>query len=299
MYGTEEQSFMGGNEANVSDDALSDIAYLGRSRNRVEILGAIVSQPYSPRELTDVTGTARSTLERILAELEERGWANRTPEGQYVATSAGNFVYDEFIPLVQTMEAIETLGEEIAWLPRDELTISLSHFSDATVRHPEDPTEAIDYMAGIIRKTENFRVISNLRPPGVATDPIHDRVRSGQMRFDYVLTRDVLEYLSSHHERRERWLDSIEAGADLWVWEGSIPCNLWIFDDTVWIKNSSPESKQDTYGVPIISDNDTVRSWGHDLIDQYRTAATPVDAMVFAGGSPITSQESDERTPSR
>lgn len=290
---------MVGDEQHVSDGALADIAYLGRSRNRVAILEAIVSQPYSPRELADVTGSARSTLERILAELEERGWAKRTTEGKYVATPAGNFVFGEFIPLVRTMEAIETLGEEVAWLPRDELTISLSHFSDAIVRRPEDPTEAIDYMAGIIGETEDFRVISNLRPPEATTDPIHDRVRTGQMSFDYVLTLDVLEYLSSHPERRERWLDSIEAGADLWAWEGTIPCNLWIFDDTVWIKNSHPESRQDTYGVPIISDNDTVRSWGHDLIDRYRTAATPVDAEVFAGNSPITSQESDEGAPSR
>lgn len=284
---------MGGNEPHVSEDALSDIAYLGRSRNRVEILGAIVSRPYSPRELADATDSARSTLERILAELEERGWAERTTEGKYVAKAAGTFVYDEFVPLIRTMEAIETLGEEIAWLPREELTISLSHFSDATVLHPADPTEAIDHMAGIIRETERFHVISNLTPPEGATDPIHDRVRAGKMTFEYVLTRDVLEYLSSHSERRERWVDSIENGADLWMLEGSIPCNLWIFDDTVWIKNSNPASRQETYGVPIITDDDTIRSWGHDLIDRYRGSATPVDVDAFREESPVSLHESD------
>lgn len=289
---------MGGREEQFSDGALSDIAYLGRSRNRVEILRAIVSRPYSPRELADATGTARSTLERILTELEERGWATRTTDGEYVAEAAGNFVYDEFIPLARTMEAIDTLGEEIAWLPRDELTIGLSHFSDAVVRRPEDPTEAIDQMAGLIRETERFRAMSNLTPPEGTTDPLHDRVGTGQMTFDYVLTRDVLDYLRTHTERRERWLDSIEAGADLRVVDDPIPCNLWIFHETVWIKNSDPGATQNTYGVPIVSDDETVRSWANDLIDRYRTAGTPVAATAFDGSSPSTDEESDEGTSS-
>lgn len=58
-----------------SDEALSDIAYLGRSGNRVEILNTIISRPHSPREIAEETGAARSTLERILAELEDREWA--------------------------------------------------------------------------------------------------------------------------------------------------------------------------------------------------------------------------------
>jgi predicted transcriptional regulator len=283
----------------LSDDALSDVAYLGRSRNRVEILAAIVAQPRSPREVADTADSARSTVERILTELEERGWAKRTTDGKYVGTDAGTFVIDEFAPMVRAMEAIRTLGDEISWLPRDELSISIAHFSDATVRHPDDPTEAIDHMTDVIRETAEFRVIANLRPPESTVNPVHERVRAGQMTFEYVLTRDVLEYLSTHTERRERWLDTVEAGADLWVWEGAIPCNLWIFDDTVWIKNSDPESRQDTYGVPIISDDDVVRSWGHDLIDSYQNAATPVDADAFAESSSAAPPVSGEESPLR
>lgn len=279
-----------------SDTALADIAYLARSRNRVKILETIVSQPHSPREIAEATEAARSTLERILAELEERDWAERTPEGEYVGTDAGKFVVDEFTPLVRAMEAIRTLGDEISWLPRDEMSISLSHFRDAIVRRPEegDPTEAIDHMTGLMRETENFRVISNLIPPEPTAKAIHDRVGAGQMTIDYVITEDVIEYLSGHSKRRKRWLDTIEAGANLWTWGGAIPCNLWIFDDTVWIKKSEPESIQDTYGVPIISDDDTVRSWGHDLIDRYQDTATPVAIEAFAEGSPVTPPKSAE-----
>lgn len=278
-----------------SDEAFADIAYLGRSRNRVEILAEIASRSLSPRELTETTGTARSTLERILTELEERGWAERTSEGEYVGTDAGKFVVQEFTPLVDAMEAIRNLGDTIAWLPRDELSISLAHFSDATVRRPADPAEAIDYMTGVLRDTENFRVISHLIPPEPPAEAIHDGVKSGQMTLDYVITEDVIEFLSDHPERRERWIQTIEAGAELWAWKGPIPCNLWIFDDTVWIKKSRPGSIQDSYGVPIITEDETVRSWSHDLIDRYQAAATPVDIEMFRDSSAATQRESTER----
>ena len=276
-----------------SDESLADIAYLGRSRNRVEILEAIVSRPHSPREIAEVTGAARSTLERILAELEERGWAERTSEGKYEGTDIGTFVVDEFTPLVDAMEALRNLDDAVSWLPRDELSISISHFSDAIVRRPDDPTEAVDYMTDVLRATEEFRVISHLIPPEPPANAIHDGVAAGRMTVDYVITEDVIEFLSGHSERRERWVQTIEAGADLWALEGPIPCNLWIFDDTVWMKKSRPGSIQDAYGVPIISEDDTVRSWGHDLIDRYRDAATPVDVEAFCDTSPIAPRESD------
>jgi predicted transcriptional regulator len=277
----------------LSDEALADIAYLGRSKNRVKILKAIVARPRSPRDIADATGTARSTLERILAELEERGWAERTSEGKYEGTAAGEFVVDEFIPLVDAMEALRNLGETVSWLPRDELSISISHFSDSIVRKPDDPTEAIDYMTDVLQATEKLRVISHLIPPEPPAKAIHDGVAAGRMTVDYVITDDVIDYLSGHSERRDRWVQTIEAGADLWAWEGPIPCNLWIFDDTVWMKRSRPGSIQDTYGVPIISDDDAVRSWAHDVIDRYRDAATPVDVEAFSEESPTSPREPD------
>jgi predicted transcriptional regulator len=289
-------AYMPGDRDHLSDDALADIAYLARSSNRVEILGAIVSQPRSPRELVETTGSARSTLERILTELEERGWVERTSEGEYVSTDAGKFVIDEFTPVVEAMEAIRNLGETLSWLPRDKLSISLSHFSDAIVRRPDDPAEAIDYMTEVIRDTENFRVISHLIPPEPPAKAIHDGVKTGRLDFEYVLTEDVIEFLSDHSERRERWGQTVDAGADLWAWAGPIPCNLWIFDETVWIKKSRPGSIQDTYAVPIISDDDTVRAWSHDLIDSYRDAATAVDSEAFRENAPVPPTESKEGT---
>lgn len=56
----------------VPIEALEDIAYLLRSPNRVRILDALTRDPYSRRELGEQTGTSRTTLDRIVNELEER-----------------------------------------------------------------------------------------------------------------------------------------------------------------------------------------------------------------------------------
>jgi hypothetical protein len=65
--------------------------------------------------------------------------------------------------------------------------------------------------------------------------------------------------------------------ATLYRCEPPIPCNVMIFDRTVLIKRSDDGPINDAYGVPIVSENDQVRAWANDLIDEYRTAATPVD----------------------
>ena len=74
---------------------------------------------------------------------------------------------------------------------------------------------------------------------------------------------------------------------------GSIPCNLWIFDDIVVIKKSGPESFNESYGVPIQSENETVLSWAHGLLDRCRADATRVDAATFAEDVAVPRADSD------
>jgi hypothetical protein len=44
---------------------------------------------------------------------------------------------------------------------------------------------------------------------------------------------------------------------------------------------SGPEPIDESYGVPIVSKNDAVRSWAHDLIDQWMDIASPIDGSAF------------------
>jgi predicted transcriptional regulator len=274
--------------------ALEDIAYLSRSANRVVILDGLTEGQYSRGTLANRTGVSRTTLDRIVNELEERGWIERTTEGDYSATAHGRLLMRRFGPFLESVEALHRLDDALTWLPADDLDIGLEHFSDAVVRRPEseDPAEAIDFFDELLSNTSEFRVLSDLAPPELLGQTVAERVTSGRMTMDGVITDALFEYLDSTPERAIRWGRLVEAGSGLYRHEGPIPCNLWIFDERVLIKKSGPGPINEAYGVPIVSENDTVRSWAHDLIDEWMEAASPIGLSAFDAGPTAPEAES-------
>lgn len=283
------------NEA-VPTEALEDVAYLSRSPNRFRILDFLTKGPYPRRDLVELTEASRTTLDRIVNELEDRGWARRTNDGEYVATPKGTHVIEQAWPFIESVEAIRRLDEAVAWLPADELSIGLHHFRDAGVLRPDqdDPMETIDYYTDLIRDTADFRVLTHLAPPVPLAQVMCDRIVSGRLTAEYVLTDEIIDYLRGQADRRSRWRDIVEGGANVFRKQGALPCNLWIFDDIVLIKKSGPEPIQESYGVPIRSENESVQSWAHDLIDRCRADATRVDVETFAEESAGLRAEFDD-----
>jgi len=271
------------NEA-VPGDALADVDYLSRSANRVAILDALAKGPATRRALAERTGVSRATLDRIVNEFEERGWAERRTDGEYAATAAGAHVVREFRPFVESVAAVNRLGEAVGWLPTDELDVGLHEFSDATVRRPanDDPVEAVEYMTDLLRESDEFRTLNHLLPPGMFERTLHDQVVGGALTVEAVTTREVVEHFERSPDRRERWRDVVEAGGAVFYRDPPIPCNLMIFDGIVLIKRSDTGPIDDSYGVPIVSENGSVLSWAHDLVDRYRDDAVRVDVGSLA-----------------
>jgi len=263
--------------------ALEDAEYLSRSANRVIILDRLSEGQYSRGTLANQTGISRTTLDRIINELEEREWVKRTTEGKYSATAYGRLLVREFRPFLESVEALHRLEDALTWLPIDELDIGLEHFSGAVVRRPKsgDPVEVTDYFNELLSNTSDFRVLAHLAPPESLGETLVERVTAERMTMEGVFTDDLVRYLGSTPERATRWRRLIEAGCNRHRHEGPIPCNLWIFDDMVLIKKSGPEPIDESYGVPIVCENETVCSWAHDLIDEWMDKAPPMDFTAF------------------
>lgn len=262
----------------VPDGALEDIAYLSRSDNRLVILTALTEGPHTRQELEEVTGVSRATIGRVVNEFEERHWANRTTEGDYVATPTGHHMATQFTPFAESIEAVRRLGEAVEWLPTDELSIGLHHFRDAVVKRPEnnDPMEIIDYFTDQIRDASEVRVLTHFAPPEPFAKSMRDGFDTGRLNGTFVLTRELVEYLHSRSARLERWRANVEAGADVYQYDGDIPCNVLIIGDTVFVKSSRSDSVKLSYAEPIVSENEIVRSWANDLIDTYRNEANQI-----------------------
>ena len=262
----------------LSTEALDAVAYLARSANRVRILEVLSRDACTRGELADRTPASRTTVDRIVNEFEERGWVERGTEGTYEATTQGALLMRRFRPFVESVTALQRLEDALDWLPLEELTIGLEHFSDAVVWEPAtDPAETVEFMGDLVREASRFRVLSDLVPPEPLEDIMIDRLQAGEMALEGVTTDGVLHHVGSRPERAARWRAMREAGAAVVRHEGPLPCNLWVIDDTVLIKQSSPGPVDDSYGVPIVSEDATVLGWANDLIDDWLASGTPTD----------------------
>lgn len=279
----------------IPADALEDVAYLSRSANRLRILEALTGGPDTRRELAESTGSSRATLDRIVNELEERGWAERTTEGDYVATATGDRLMAQVRPFLESVQALARLDDAVTWLP-DDLSIGLHHFRDAAVRRPEgdDPIETVDYFVELARGADEIRVLTHLAAPMPLAQAMRDGLAAGELTATYVLTGGLVDYLRDSREHRTIWQDLLGAGASLHRYEDHIPCNLYVFGETVLVKKSRPGPIHDSYGVPIVSENEAVRSWATDLVEQYRADATRVSVEQFTDEQPVSRVETGD-----
>lgn len=266
----------------LSTEALEAVAYLARSANRVRILAALSRDARSRGELADQTPASRTTVDRIVNEFQERGWAERTTEGTYGATTQGEQLMRGFRPFIESVAALQRLEDALDWLPLDDLTIGIEHFSDAVVWEPAtDPVETVEFMCDLVRDANRFRVMADLVPPEQLEVVITDRLKADRLTVDGVTTNQVLHHIGSRPERADRWRAMKDAGATVVGHEGQFPCNIWLFDGTVLIKKSSPGPVDESYGVPIVSTDETVLSWANELIDDWIARGTPIEPESF------------------
>lgn len=263
------------------DAALEDVAYLSRSRNRVDLLSVLTTGPHNRRDLVEATGASRPTLRRILNEFGERDWVERTADGDYVATAKGEHVLGAFEPLVDAMDAVRTLDDALEWLPTGAHSIGIQHFGDAAVRRsrPTSPMSGVDHLHDRLPGTAAFRCLTHIAPPVEVAEAVLERVDSGLMTAEFVLTGELVGYLRDRSDRRARWKALVEKGATVRRYDGRIPCNLFVVDGTTFVGNSHSEGER---ACELIESPDgTVRSWALGVIEAHREDARRLDADAF------------------
>ena len=274
---------MTGDARALPEAALEDVAYLSRSANRVRILEALAEESHTRRGLMDATGVSRTTLGRILNELAERGWAERTTDGRYAATRTGGHVVAAFAPTLDAMAAVRSLGEAADWLPASVHEVGLDAFRDATVHRP-DPNAPLSFARELVDRiggAADVRTLTYLAPPEHSVaEVLHERIRGDGVSSEFVLAGGLPDYLAEDPDRRTRWRESLEAGAVVYGYDGYIPCNLFVIDGTVLVVNTSPEDGSP--GAFVESDDPRVLEWANDLVASHRTDAERLEAGTFA-----------------
>lgn len=263
------------------EEVLEDIAYLSRSANRARILDALSVAASTRRDLEEDTDVSRATLDRIVNELEERGWVTRTAEGEYVTTPTGERIAMETRAFAGAVAAVRRLGEAVDWLPHEELDIGLEHFQDAVVRQPEPNAMNAPSTAAteLMREATEFACLVNTPPSLAFEEAMIDGVLDGRLRTNHVITDSELEVLRRDPDRAARWRAYVEAGADLYCHRGPIPCNLLVIDERVLILDQQPAAAEG-----IESTNPAVLEWARETVEEYREEAERIGPTAFDRG---------------
>lgn len=252
------------------EPSLEAIRFLANSRNRVEVLSALLDRQATRRELQEEVEGSRSTVARILDEAQTRGWVD-TEGNQYWLTPMGESMVTGFRSYLKTVEGHQHLGPMVNHLPPPLFSIDFRHLRDADIIHQtvENPAAPFDRVLDLFHESTNYRGLNSTSLPKHAK-VLRTRVDKGLLDVGQVFEKEFVETIRTDPERATVW----GAMADgVWVYEGVVPINIQIVDETVlvWLGKS-----RDKPAGLLETDNAAVLAWAESLYEEYRREAIPL-----------------------
>lgn len=256
---------------------LEGIAFLSRSRNRVDVLEALDTDAMTRQEVRVATDVSRTTLGRVLREFEERNWVARDGD-QYATTPLGELVVESFLSLRETMRCVATLREVVDWLPTDEMDVDLGHFADADVTFPDANNPAAHQARGLelLTSATTLRVLVDAAFPQLVAGT-RDRVADGTLSFEGVLSADLVTYLDTNPELAGLFADLAAAG-EVHQHDGPVPYNMLVADETLLLWLCDADQKNQAL---LTSDDAAVVAWAEETFESYRAQADELERGVL------------------
>ena len=257
------------------EGALEDIQFLANSENRILVLSALTQEPASRRQLQQDTGVPRSSVARVLNEAETRKWVG-SEGSKYWITPRGKAMITEIRRSIAATEGVKHLGTAINWLPEPVYDLDFSYFNDARITLPTqaNPTAAFDRGLDRISDANTYRGLTQNSLPQYM-QVIRDQVESGSLEFEGVIEKRFIEIIRNDPERAETW----SAVADqMWVFEGHVPMNMHLVDDTamIWLCEEDEEGNDVVPKGLLETENPHVVSWAESFYEEYLDAARPL-----------------------
>lgn len=257
---------------------LDDIAFLSRSNNRIAVLQALEQGERTRGELRDETGVSRPTMGRILSGFEDRGWVTKNGRGnghEYVLTSLGGVIAEEFSETMVTVETVQQLRELAPRIPFDELNLDPRDLADARITTPSE-TDATAHMRRereLLEQTNRLVFLCNQTVPETV-DRYRDWAIQDERELEAIITGNAIEAVMEKESMVSAFDDILRAsGVTIYRYDGQVSAMLGLFDEL-----ASIVPLEDS-GVPcalVESDNETVRAAVTETLSRYQNRAKPV-----------------------
>lgn len=263
--------------------ALDDIDYLTRSEHRVRLLRQIAARPRSREELESAVGVSTVSLVRNLRGLEDRQWIASSGR-QYRITPWGRMIVNDFDALIETAKTTRKLSRaiedtsfdrsapEMRWF-RDS-TVTLAETADALqpVRRWEEVTD--DESVGDLRIALGSVIPRTIRKA-------YNEGRNQNRDCELVFDQNVMGFISENAGLRSWLLDVLDAGHDIYRYDGGLEYNLAIADSIVLLGFDHEEGGPKAV---IESTNERVLGWVEETFERYRCEAVPIGPNALSVG---------------
>jgi predicted transcriptional regulator len=264
-------------EDTLMTTALDNVDFLTRSEHRVTVLEALADEPHQYTELKDLTGVSRVTLNRLLAQFEEKRWIVETE--QYEITPVGEIVASDLLTLLETTKVAQELQDVIRWLPTAAMDFDLRRLGDARIATvtSNEPHKPVERAYALCEPASQTRYIGNGTSVSFARMAA-DKIPSGDDRFAVVLPPSAIDTIAESPKSAPLHREMIEHGWDIYEHDTTLPISMGVYDGTVLLLLVDTNGTEQGF---VESDDPVVRTWAEDTFDQYRKESTAVSSDVF------------------
>lgn len=249
-------------------ETVENIGFLTRSTVRVRVLQAVRREGTVTRsELREEFDASRTTIQRNLNALAERGWI-KSVNNEYSITPCGRMVAEGFDIFRHKVRTAERLRPFLQWVSPANLSVNLAHLADAEVvtAEPSDPYAPVNMHVEALKTAERVRAVL----PSVGRDAVEvaaERAKAGVARYELVVADECLRVLLEDPKYAKYIEDVLDTQYfSVAVTEREIPYYLGILDGTIQI------GVEDDDGIPralVETDSEPVRVWARETLSSY------------------------------
>lgn len=252
-----------------------EIEFLFRSPNRVDTLAVLEGrQAATAHELDDELDISRRTIVRILNDLEDRQYIQKTTDG-WVLTQYGSGIfqsqqrfYDDILLAQEYRMVLANIDQK-----QIELELELLRETSLTLATDVRPYAPLERVTQLHEEATEICILS----PNIemrSSEQVSDRIREDdEFQLELIISRDTLEILSqpTYRPQLELLLNSEKVTSS--VYPGEVPCFLGVIDDVAAlgvIVDGKPEAL-------VEGESPRFREWVVDHLDAFRAESMPLE----------------------
>ena len=255
-----------------TDTPREQVLFLARAESRVQIVEHLIeSGPATQRKLRTEFDASRTTVSRSLQSLTEKGWVEKS-QNEYRLTRAGRVIAQEFMGMLDTVDAVGELEEFYRWFPADLDSPDLFDAADVEVTYSTDaaPYAAARKQSKVLHTADRLRILLPATDLN-STRTITEQVTQRGLDVETVVSPDVGALFESD-EFKPLVTEMEESGlSKIYVSQDDLPFYLGLIDDgRVQIGLADDE------GIPralLETTDETIRNWATEIYGSYRSDA--------------------------